>query len=32
VHTARAWFERFKGAYHPIAKQVVEGMLKKAGV
>ena len=32
VHTARAWFERFKGTYHPIARQVVEGMLKKAGV
>ncbi|MBM4379692.1 MAG: M1 family metallopeptidase [Deltaproteobacteria bacterium] len=32
VHTARAWFERFKGGYHPIAQQVVEGMLKKAAV
>ena len=32
VHTARAWFERFKDGYHPIARQVVEGMLKKAAV
>jgi leukotriene-A4 hydrolase len=32
VRTARAWFERFKEGYHPIARQVVEGLLKKAAV
>jgi leukotriene-A4 hydrolase len=28
---ARACFERFKGGYHPIARQVVEGVLARAG-
>ena len=29
--TARAWFSRFKDGYHPIARQVLEGMLRRAG-
>ncbi len=29
---ARACFEQFKGGYHPIARQVVEGVLTRAGV
>ncbi len=28
---ARICFDRFKGGYHPIARQVVEGVLKRAG-
>ena len=29
---ARGLFERFRDGYHPIARQVVEGLLKKAAV
>jgi leukotriene-A4 hydrolase len=30
--TARKLFEKNKDSYHPIARQVLEGMLKKSGV
>jgi hypothetical protein len=28
---ARAWFEQFRAGYHPIAVQVLDPMLQKAG-